>query len=292
MYFVFCMCFFFFQAEDGIRDYKVTGVQTCALPISWTPSSAPSGSQAQLSNPTSPSPTLTVDLAGTYTFTVVATDSRGLSSEPAGVVVQTATCAPQIAAFSPNPASAIIGNAKALTAPAVTDNCVASPAIAFQWRLVSRPAGSNAALSGSTTATATFTPDLIGDYQAELLARDQGGFTSAPESVTVGAATCGTAAPALSNLAFSPTVVNTGDRVAFSVGVADANSACGTVPITPFHFSWSLVSRPAGSGASLSLATSASPLLTPDVVGSYQVSVVVADALGNVSAQAFVTLTT
>src|SRR5688500_20334374 len=27
---MFC---FFFQAEDGIRDYKVTGVQTCALPI-------------------------------------------------------------------------------------------------------------------------------------------------------------------------------------------------------------------------------------------------------------------
>src|SRR5205807_4479799 len=30
IYFVF---YFFFQAEDGIRDYKVTGVQTCALPI-------------------------------------------------------------------------------------------------------------------------------------------------------------------------------------------------------------------------------------------------------------------
>src|SRR5256885_340609 len=32
----FCKCgwCFFFQAEDGIRDYKVTGVQTCALPIS------------------------------------------------------------------------------------------------------------------------------------------------------------------------------------------------------------------------------------------------------------------
>src|SRR5262249_57930380 len=26
-------CFFFFQAEDGIRDWSVTGVQTCALPI-------------------------------------------------------------------------------------------------------------------------------------------------------------------------------------------------------------------------------------------------------------------
>src|SRR2546421_9311183 len=27
------LCFFFFQAEDGIRDLIVTGVQTCALPI-------------------------------------------------------------------------------------------------------------------------------------------------------------------------------------------------------------------------------------------------------------------
>src|SRR5205807_2750915 len=31
---------FFFQAEDGIRDYKVTGVQTCALPICQTASSS------------------------------------------------------------------------------------------------------------------------------------------------------------------------------------------------------------------------------------------------------------
>src|SRR6266436_8504195 len=29
-----CRIFFFFQAEDGIRDVAVTGVQTCALPIS------------------------------------------------------------------------------------------------------------------------------------------------------------------------------------------------------------------------------------------------------------------
>src|SRR6478735_9347664 len=41
LYTIFCtksklviFFFFFFQAEDGIRDYKVTGVQTCALPIS------------------------------------------------------------------------------------------------------------------------------------------------------------------------------------------------------------------------------------------------------------------
>src|SRR5690606_41132643 len=34
--------FFFFQAEDGIRDFHVTGVQTCALPI-FSPRPVPTG---------------------------------------------------------------------------------------------------------------------------------------------------------------------------------------------------------------------------------------------------------
>src|SRR6201993_5538713 len=38
---------FFFQAEDGIRDYKVTGVQTCALPISLWLEAYPAGSLAK-----------------------------------------------------------------------------------------------------------------------------------------------------------------------------------------------------------------------------------------------------
>src|SRR2546430_15532040 len=44
-----CVFFFFFQAEDGIRDLTVTGVQTCALPISpirstsWPPATTASG---------------------------------------------------------------------------------------------------------------------------------------------------------------------------------------------------------------------------------------------------------
>src|SRR5690606_40092172 len=37
--FMFYVLFFFFQAEDGIRDFHVTGVQTCALPISVVSSS-------------------------------------------------------------------------------------------------------------------------------------------------------------------------------------------------------------------------------------------------------------
>src|SRR2546422_3465027 len=38
--------FFFFQAEDGIRDVAVTGVQTCALPISGSRSMRPRNARA------------------------------------------------------------------------------------------------------------------------------------------------------------------------------------------------------------------------------------------------------
>src|SRR5688500_20280827 len=48
-----CDIFFFFQAEDGIRDYKVTGVQTCALPIyGTTRSCSSSGTVARCSRRT------------------------------------------------------------------------------------------------------------------------------------------------------------------------------------------------------------------------------------------------
>src|SRR5699024_11960497 len=39
--------FFFFQAEDGIRDRNVTGVQTCALPISGTQKTAGTAAPAE-----------------------------------------------------------------------------------------------------------------------------------------------------------------------------------------------------------------------------------------------------
>src|SRR2546429_4174680 len=41
------VCVFFFQAEDGIRDVAVTGVQTCALPICAGASAPPAGSRSR-----------------------------------------------------------------------------------------------------------------------------------------------------------------------------------------------------------------------------------------------------
>src|SRR6266566_227332 len=82
------MFFFFFQAEDGIRDYKVTGVQTCALPISAPGSrrtrSCTSGRRewewdGRTGGRTSPPGPLTASRRG---GTGVRTPVRPLSSEP------------------------------------------------------------------------------------------------------------------------------------------------------------------------------------------------------------------
>src|SRR3989449_10916364 len=56
------MSFFFFQAEDGIRDVAVTGVQTCALPISYLFRRA-----GTTPNPTKPTSALVI--WGPYRFT-------------------------------------------------------------------------------------------------------------------------------------------------------------------------------------------------------------------------------
>src|SRR5436309_4348733 len=50
----FILFFFFFQAEDGIRDFHVTGVQTCALPISCAIPGLPCWHQPTTCSSTSP----------------------------------------------------------------------------------------------------------------------------------------------------------------------------------------------------------------------------------------------
>src|SRR5690554_4070011 len=53
---------FFFQAEDGIRDADVTGVQTCALPISKVRSTT--HLRAMTTKPFTPSGRLTISMVG------------------------------------------------------------------------------------------------------------------------------------------------------------------------------------------------------------------------------------
>src|SRR2546425_10318327 len=93
--------FFFFQAEDGIRDKLVTGVQTCALPISREQVSEQRGADWMRPLPrprahVGAGPVPTVGLAGAGPMEegareeggahIVVTGGRGPGAEPAGGV--------------------------------------------------------------------------------------------------------------------------------------------------------------------------------------------------------------
>src|SRR3989442_551621 len=66
---------FFFQAEDGIRDADVTGVQTCALPI-LASTCAPAGVSGHLSRP-SGTPSLSVSMGQPRSSTLAPTGVSG-----------------------------------------------------------------------------------------------------------------------------------------------------------------------------------------------------------------------
>src|SRR5256885_7093968 len=67
--------FLFFQAENGIRDYKVTGVQTCALPIYLREAGPGLGRTARSAAPRGYAPVLPVESRDQ------AADDEGLSLE-------------------------------------------------------------------------------------------------------------------------------------------------------------------------------------------------------------------
>src|SRR5690606_40097426 len=73
--------FFFFQAEDGIRDFHVTGVQTCALPIWRRPRLRRRFAQGQRgSRCGGPSPRVCHDPSGAWYFSPGVV--RAISTQP------------------------------------------------------------------------------------------------------------------------------------------------------------------------------------------------------------------
>jgi len=102
-------------------------------------------------------------------------------SNASGEGVSTAT----ITATNPPPASDAGGNRAAYLGETVTlDSHASDPdgePLTFAWTLVSKPAGSTAALSAGATATTSFVPDVAGQYLVSLVVSDPG--ATLPEQV-------------------------------------------------------------------------------------------------------------
>ncbi len=253
-------------ALDGSQSSDLNNDQ---LTYAWT-LSTPGGSAATLSDPTAIKPTFTADVDGTYIAELVVNDGS-LDSNPDTVTV-TATTSNAAPVANAGPDQNITTGS-----PVTLDGTGSSDAdndpLIFAWTLVSKPNGSSAALSDTTVANPTFSADADGTYVVQLVVND-GSQSSAPDTVTITAATANSAPVAHAG---PDQNVATGSPVSLDgSGSSDADN-------DPLTYAWTLVSKPSGSSAALSGATAAKPTFTADIDGSYVVRLVVNDGTVNSS---------
>jgi PKD domain len=234
------------------------------LSYQWTLIVSPTGSRAALASPTAPQATFVADLPGTYTAALVVNDGTGNSLSSLVTVTASAGNAAPVARTGRDQ-NTVPGRAVTLDASASGD--ANGDPLTWRWSLSLRPAGSTAALSGTSTEVTTFTPDVVGRYEATLVVND-GLLDSAPAVVAITVSTANLppvadAGPALR--------VPRGERVVLDGRrSSDANGDTLT-------YQWSLTARPAGSAAVLADRSSAQPSFLADVEGVYVASLVVND---------------
>jgi hypothetical protein len=152
--------------------------------------------------------------------------------------------------------------------------------LTYRWEVVTRPAGSQAALSNASSAKPVFVSDVQGSYSFRLVVND-GKADSSPATVMV-TATRANQAP-LAKAGEDITAVNGVEVVLNGTGSSDPD---GDLIV----YRWAFATRPAGSMATLTGANTPRPSFTPDVTGSYVVSLSVSDNTLS-SAPAFTTVT-
>ncbi|MDX2153758.1 MAG: PKD domain-containing protein [Bryobacteraceae bacterium] len=242
---------------NGAASTNPSGVGT--LTYQWVITSKPPLSSAALTNANSVSPTFLCDAAGTYL--VALTVSNGFASSTASVMVTT-TNTPPVAHAGANqtvPVGAVV------TLSGAQSSDVDGDSLTFQWSLTAKPPSSAAVLSGPTSISPTFVADRAGTYTARLVVND-GKVASTPSTVTI---TTENSAP----------VANAGPAQKVDVGaLVQLNGAASTdVDGNPLTYSWSLPTRPAGSGAVISNAALVNPTFTADRPGTYIAQLMVND---------------
>ena len=162
------------------------------------------------------------------------------------------------------------GDTVSLNGSASFDDNTASGALVYAWSFQSVPTGSTAALVDAGTATPSFIADVAGSYVVELLVTDEQGVVSPPDSVIV------------SSDNQAPTSVATVDFGIAIVGATSVFDGSGSTDpeLDALTYSWAVTAAPVGSTATLVGATTASPTLTTDLEGTYQVTLAVSDFIG------------
>jgi hypothetical protein len=233
------------------------------LSFQWTILSQPNGSTATLSRADQPSPYFTPDQEGNYVIQLIVIDAQGLASSPDTVTVSTVNSSP-VADAGADQSIASLGTLVTLGGESWDPD---GDSIAYSWTMKSKPAESLAVLSDPASPHPTLTADVYGDYILELTVSDAWS-SSALDTVKV----------SFGNL---KPVADAGSSSAQALGsVAYLDGSASYDPNgDPITYSWAFVSKPTGSTAVLAAPTTVNPYSTPDMAGTYVLSLVVSDGL-------------
>jgi len=255
---------------NGTGSYDPAG-----LPITyqWSFVSLPSGSGATLSGATTPLPTFLADKTGNYVVQLIVNNGV-FSSSPSTVTITTQN-SPPVANAGPNQ-SVNVQSTVQLSGSGSTD--INGDPLTYTWSFVSIPSKSKAVLTNPNSVNPTFIVDVSGNYVVQLIVND-GYANSVPATVTI-------------STIYTPPVANAGPNQTITVtGLVQLNGSGSTdVNGNPLTYSWSSLSLPQGSTATLSNPNAVNPTFVADVLGTYVFQLVVNDSVQN-STPATVTIT-
>ena len=258
---------------NGSASTNQSGVGT--LSYNWVFASVPAGSKAVISQSTSVMPTFTADVFGSYVVTLTVSNGRATSS--ANVTITTGDIAP-VANAGPNQTVAV-GSTAVLNGSGSTD--VNGKTLTYAWTLLSKPALSNATLSGADTVSPSFVVDFPAvpmappgtegnrAYVVQLVVND-GVLTSNPSTVTI-------------TTTYTPPVANAGPNQAVSAGSLVQLDGSGSTDADGvlLTYNWLILSLPTGSSAALSGPTTVNPTFMADLSGIYVIQLMVNDGIGS-----------
>ncbi|MFP4502947.1 MAG: PKD domain-containing protein, partial [Candidatus Hydrogenedentota bacterium] len=233
-----------------------------ALAYTWRFASQPADSEAVLDDSTAVRPAFTIDAPGDYVLELIVNDGQ-VNSDPDTAIVTTANSAP-VADAGPDTAGQV-GDTIVLDGSNSFD--VDGDALAYAWGFTARPSGSSASLDTPTAVSPSFTVDEPGDYVIQLVVND-GAVSSPPDAVrisTTNTAPVADAGPDMQGFL--------DDEITLD------GSGSSDVDGDQLTYSWSFVSQPSGSSATLDDNTLAKPSFVIDAPGDYVLQLVVSDGM-------------
>src|SRR5688572_13563004 len=243
---------------DGSRSSDVDGDP---LTFQWSFMSRPRGSRHRFADATAIQPTFLVDKPGRYVARLVVHDGQARGADT--VIVDVPNTPP--AANAGPDRTATVGERVRLDGSGSADSD--GDRLAYEWALVTIPAGSAATLRNPASVRPRFVVDRPGRYEAQLIVHD-GLVASPPDTIVI-------------NTGNSAPVANAGADVSALLGqtVQLIGSGSSDIDGDELTYQWTLLGGPEGSTATIADASTVNPSLQVDRRGSYTVQLIVHDGI-------------